>query len=178
VAGTKTVTITKYGDFNAVVGTTGATLHILNKEANHPDSMRYLEEAGLRLLKYQEILLLLMKDERLKNHLKGKSFRLEGYGLDKDDIQDPIYTIDEKGELKEIPEGVELSNENKVRVWSGTQPLSLDVISDVAAYFGWRFDLYAFVKSVEVEDVVVGVPKEHAPRDSAVNTNQEELLRK
>jgi len=148
----------KFGDFKPVVGTTGSTLYVLKTEANHSKSMGLLEESGLRPLKYQEVLPLLMKDEALKNSLKGKWFYLAGEGLN----EDGIYTVNDKGELAKI-EGEELSLEKKVRAWSGKNPLSLCVYSgNDAAYHSRRFCLVAAYDPHGDAPVVVGVPKERS----------------
>lgn len=145
----------RYGDFKPVVGTTGATLQVLERDANHPTSMKLLSDSALRPLSYQEILPLLMKDEGLRNALKGKWFWLAGEGTD----NDGLFTVDDKGELKEIGKRDKLSLEQKVRVWSGNQPLSFGVYSDdYAADFGGRFVLYAVYGPHLVAPLVVGVP--------------------
>lgn len=147
-------TESKHGIFRPVVGITGATLYALQTEADHSTSMKILSDSNLRPLPYQEILSLLMKDEGLKNSLKGNWFWLSGQGMDKDGL----FTINEKGELKEIGKKEKLSNENKVRVWSGNRPLSFYVVSDDGtAYGGGRFDLGGNGPHF-VAPVVVGVP--------------------
>jgi hypothetical protein len=145
----------KFGDFKPTVGTTGSTLYILEKRSNHLESMSLLDKAGLVPFERQEILPLLMKDEGLKNVLKGKWFYLVGKGLKKEGI----YTVNSNGELVEIRDK-ELSIEMKVRAWSGPNPLSLFVLSDCdATYCGWRFYLFAYYDPSDVALVVVGKPK-------------------
>ncbi len=149
----------KFGDFKPILGAT-SILHVLETSANHSKSMELLEKAGLRPLKYQEILPLLMKDETLKNSLKGKWFYLAGKGLE----EDGIYTINEKGDLAKI-ENDKLSIENKVRAWKGPYPLSLDVYSDNgAAGYSRRFYLGLGAPNgpLNAAPVVVGVPKERS----------------
>lgn len=154
VHSTARVTVSKFGEFTPVIGVTGSTLHVLETKANHSNSMEFLEKAGLRPLKYQEALQLLMNDETLKNSLKGKWFYIEGKGLDK---KLELYTIAEKGELAETK--ADVSIERTVRVWNGPHPLSLGVNSDFAAVYGGRFGLGADDVSRNVAPVVVGVPK-------------------
>lgn len=152
---TATVPASKFGDFKAVQGSTGATLYLLVQKANQSDSMDFLDRAGLVPYTHQEILPLLMKDETLKNLLKGKWFYLAGKGLE----EDGIYTIDEKGELAQIGDR-EISTESKVRAWKGPYPLSLYVSSDLnAALYGRRFGLYVDGGPHDVAPVVVGKPK-------------------
>ena len=121
--------------------------------------MKLLSEAGLRPLSYQELLPLLMEDEQLRNTLKGKRFWIAGQGMNKNGI----FTIDEKGELVPLLQGFfkkKTSVEQKVRVFSGNQPLSFGVDSDYgAADLGRRFNLLADVVPQFVAPVVVGVPK-------------------
>jgi hypothetical protein len=139
--------------FNEIKGGTGNSLFISEKGANHSGSMKALEDNGLKALTYQEALPLLMKDEKLKNSLKGKWFYLAGAGTDKDGL----FTVDENGELVEK----KASPENTVRVWSGKQPFSLVVGSGAAvAADGGRFGLVADYTPDYVAPVVVGVPKE------------------
>ncbi len=151
--GTKTIEETK---FSELVGDTGVSLRIAKPKngANYADSMKMLADDGLRALTYQEALPLLMKDEKLKNSLKGTWFWLAGQGMDKDGL----FTITEEGELVK---GKGSSVETTVRVWGGKQPLSLYVDSDdYAADFGRRFLLYANGRSGDAAPVVLGVPKE------------------
>jgi len=158
----------KYGDFNPVVGTTNTTLYVLKTEANHSNSMTLLKEAGLRPLNGKEILPLLMKDETLKDSLKGKWFYLAGEGLK----EDGIYTLDAKGDLEKVGSR-NLSIENKVRAFKGPHPLSLDVFSDYnAAVFGGRFFLVAYYEPHYVAPVVVGVPKERPELSQAELASQ------
>ena len=146
--------------FRQVKGATGKTLYILEKEANHPESMKLLSEAGLRPMTYQELLPLLMKDEQLRNALEGKQFWLACKGIEKEGI----LTINEKGELRDITKEENPSAERKVRVWSGDQPLSFGVDSDdYAADFGGRFFLVAYYGPQAVAPVVVGVPVAQEP---------------
>lgn len=169
---------TRYGDFKPVAGSTGATIYVLQKKANHPKSMKLLSDAGLRPMTYQELLPLLMKDEQLKNALKGKWFWLAGQGMEKEGI----FTINEKGELREITKKEKLSVEQKVRAFLGEQPLSFDVDwDDYAASLGWRFYLYADLGPQGVAPVVVGMPADReavAPKNSARPSVPARLLRK
>jgi hypothetical protein len=118
--------------------------------------MKALMEGDLKALKYQEALLLLMKDETLKNALKGKWFYLAGEGMDKGGH----FTIDGRGEL--VGRQGTVSPENTVYVYGGSNPLALGVDSDAgAAQVGRRFDLFAYgVVPLDVAPVVVGVPKD------------------
>ncbi len=169
---------TRYGDFKPVAGSTGATLYVLQEKANHPKSMTLLSAAGLRPMTYQELLPLLMKDEALKNALKGKWFWLAGEGMEKAGI----FTINEKGELREITKKEKLSVEQKVRVWPGEQPLSFVVLSDAdAADCGRRFDLGASLGPQGVAPVVVGVPADReavTPKNGTQPDVPAHLLRK
>jgi hypothetical protein len=157
--------------FKQITGNTGASIFVLNKRADQHNSMGTLKEADLVPFTYQEILPILTKDEKLKGELKGKWFYLEGSGLNK---ESSLYTIDEKGELVEIKGNVSI--ENTVRVWNGTNPLSLDVYSDdVAALRGWRFFLLADSVPHVVAPVVVGKAKPNTQQNAAEQAKQ--LLR-
>ncbi len=150
---------TDHGDFKPVVGTTGATLYILERGADHPTSMKLLSDSALRPLTYQELLPLLVKDKALKKVLMGERFWIAGQGMNKNGI----FTIDEKGELVPLPQGFfkkKTSVEQKVGVSQGNQPLSFAVVSVdyVAAYYGRRFYLGADFGPRYVAPVVVGVP--------------------
>ena len=148
------VSESRYGDFRPVSGTTGATIHVLNQEANRAASMKLLQEAGLRPYTYQEMIPLLMKDERLKNSLKNKRFYLAG----SETYKVGLYAVDEKGELADIGKR-KLSVEEKVLVWSGKNPLALAVGSDDdAANYGGRFGLDADCDPRVAAPVVVGTP--------------------
>jgi hypothetical protein len=155
----------KFGDFKQIVGTTNSTLYVLETDANYSKSMKLLDKADLRPLKYQEVLSLLMKDDKLKKSVEGKGFWLAGKGLYEGEIYPlvgkgldgkGIYTINEGGDLARI-ENKKLSLENRVHVFGGSNPLSLEVYSYTD--FGWRFKLDAGKKPQDVEDIVVGVPK-------------------
>ena len=143
----------KFANFRSVVGTT-ATLYVLETRVNHAKSMDLLDKACLMPFERQEILLLLMNDEVLKNALKGKWFYIAGKGLE----EDGIYTINDKGDLVEIKG--KISTEMKVSAWKGPHPLSLNVYSDdLAADYGRRFILNASVEPDYTAPVVVGKPK-------------------
>ena len=150
---TTTASTNKFGEFRPITGTTGSTIYVLDKGANHPASVKLLEDAGLTLFTENEILSILVKDEQLKATLKGKWFYLAGNGTEKTGL----YTINSDGNLTG---GKGQSIENTVRVWPGKNPLSLGVDSDdVAADCGWRFLLGASCGPVSAAPVVVGKPK-------------------
>ena len=145
-------------NFTRTVGDSGAALFVLDKKANHPDSIKLLDGEKLRPLRYQEALLLLMKDETLRKAVEGKCFYLSGAGLDKELL---AYTVNAKGELVEIVEGI--SPEKTVFVMKGNGPLSLDVVlgplEDDTLTAG-RYCLNAYLKPDHLLSAVVGVPKD------------------
>lgn len=142
--------------FKELKGSTGATLHVAQTQANYWNSKATLEKAGLEFFTRQEILLILTKDETLKESLKGKWFYIGGEGLN---MPLSLYTIDEKGELVERKGTV--SPEMTVRVWNGQNPLYLGVLSDVStAQYGRRFYLGAYYVPYVVAPVVVGKAKQ------------------
>lgn len=135
----------KVGNFGAQVSFT---------EANHRQSMRLLERNGLKALTYREALVLLMKDEVLKNALKGKWFWLAGNGIDREEV----FTVDGTGE---IVKGKEKDKEKLVRAWSGDNQPYLMVLSDeFAAYVGRRFGVGGYdAWPGDVAPLVVGIRK-------------------
>ena len=126
-------------------------IKILNQKADHADSMRILKENGLEPLTYQEAL---AHGAELVKAFKGEWmwFWLVGKGMDKNGV----FLFDSKGNIDaENPEKDDM--EHKVRVWSGTNLLSLVVHSDVdASGYGRRFDLNAYFEPYGVAPVVVG----------------------
>ena len=147
-------TATRQG-FKQITGNTGVALFVSDKGANHANSMKTLEDANLRPLARQEALPLLMRDEALKNALKGKWFYVAGVGMEKGGL----FTINYMGELVDGADKVSL--EERVNVWKGTNPLSLVVHSDFnASLCGRRFVLRACAEPDGVAPVVVGVAKD------------------
>ena len=137
---------------------TKAGLHIAKTEANHQDSMSILAANGLRPLTYQEAL---SRAPELIKELEGKWFYLAGNVI----AQNGIFTFNDKGELQPL-KGNE-KYDQKVSVYPGNQPLSLDVSSN---YRDGRFVLDAknYWPSV-VASVVVGVK---ASSEGAVEPSQ------
>ncbi len=126
-----------------------ATIKVLEQRGNHAQSMDILAKNGLRPLTYQEAL---SRSSELIEKLKGKWFYLDGKGI----AGSGIYTFNENGALV-APKGNEALDQ-KVRVWSGSNPLSLFVNSDnVARYLGRRFYLGGGDLPYGVAPVVVGV---------------------
>lgn len=131
-------------------------VQVSETESNYDQSMLLLEKYGLRALTYQEALVILMKDEALKNALKDKWFWLAGSGIDREES----FTVDRNGELVRAPEK---NIEKLVRAWSGNSTPYLVVLSDdFAAYVGRRFGIGGHdAWPGDVAPVVVGVIKEH-----------------
>lgn len=145
---------TNFGEFKPIVGATGAKLYVLETRANYSESVKFLDDAGLKFFTHQEILLLLMEDKVLKTELKRKWFYLAGKGLE----ENGIYTMNDKGDLVKIND--EISIEKKVCARKGSYPLSLGVSSDGnAAVYGRRFNLGANGVPGDAAPVVVGKPK-------------------
>ncbi len=141
--------------FEQRIGSTGNALFVLSKGGNHANSMAALESAKLRAVEKEEIMLLLMNDEKLMASLKGKWFYIAGKGLNE---KLDLYTIDENGKLVERKGDV--SVEKTVRVFNGSNPLSFVVGSvDGASGYGGRFVLNASLGPGVVAPVVVGVAK-------------------
>lgn len=126
-------------------------IKIIHQKANYEDTLRILNKKGLELVTYQELLLCLKDNSQLKKSLKGKWFWISGKGTDKEGI----FTFNKNGELRNTT--AETSIEDRVRVWSGNQPLSFYVDSDdYTANDGRRFDLYAYDRPDYDAQVVVG----------------------
>jgi hypothetical protein len=141
--------------FREVAGNSKLNLHIANHEADHAGSMKALADNGLRPLTYQEAF---TRSSELITELKGKWFYLDGQGTDKSGI----YTYNNKGELTELTGGETI--DQKVRVWSGNQPLSIFVYSvPYARIDGRRFFLFAYYAPNVVAPVVVGVKLQAEP---------------
>lgn len=128
-------------------------IKILEQSGNHAQSMKILSKNGLRPLTYQEAL---ANAPELIKTLKGKWFYLDGKGIK----ENGIYTVNEKGELAKLTGNETL--DQKVRVYSGSQPLSLGVGSgDSARIYGVRFFLDGNFSPDFVAPVVVGVKIGH-----------------
>ena len=129
-------------------------LTILNQSGDYEQSLKILEKNGLRALTYQDAL---SRSKELIKAFKGKWkwFYLAGTGKELTET-DGLYTFNSEGNLNPLS-GKESADE-KVRVWQGTTPLSLDVYSDgYAAQYGRRFVLNAVNEPDYVAPVVVGV---------------------
>jgi len=126
-------------------------IKIMNKSANHDNSLRILGESGLRPLTYQEALVLLSDDPKLKGELRTKWFWLEGRGIK----LHGSCTIQPNGSLKE---GDSSDLEKNIYVCSGEGPLTLEVYSDHhAAAIGRRFEINPSKSIACVAELVVGV---------------------
>ena len=130
------------------------TVLISETKANYADSKALLEKNGLRLMAYQEALVLIDKNPELKEQLKGKWFYLAGKGLEESEY----HTFDNEGKLTKGKGDIEKT----VYLWNGKNPLSLDVHADGDARFSERrFDLDAADDPQFVAPVVVGVRAGH-----------------
>jgi len=144
----------------------GKSIFMLEQGADHANSMRILDENGLRPLTSQEALTHISKTPELKNQLRGKWFYIAGKGLK----EDGLYTFDKEGNLKEI--GKEKpSYEKTVRGWKGNRPLSLYV--NYSSLYGRRF----YLRADEVPDdvargVVVGIRKDDPAEQMAEGAKQ------
>lgn len=151
--GTKNIQKSKFGEFERIDGAAGK-VYILEAYANYSDSRGFLDKAGLRMPRYQEILPLLINDQKIRDSLKERWFYLEGKGLDK---KLERYTINKEGELDEIKE--DISAERTVYVRNGKNPLVLAVSSDeFAASRGERFSLNANYAPNMVTRLIIGFP--------------------
>lgn len=124
---------------------------IINKEANHADSMKIIEDADLRPMTVGEALLLIDKDPELKEKLKGKWFYLDGKGFKE---ESGYYKFDSNGDLSK-GKG---NPEQTLYAYSGSNPLSLLVRDGADVDYG-RFLLDASYDPSDVAPVVVGLKK-------------------
>jgi hypothetical protein len=141
--------------FRQVRGNSGATLFVMHRRADHPTSMKLLEEAKLRPLTYQEALFILTKDEKLREPFKGQWFRpAAGEGIKKT----AVCMIYGKSQLVKLNGAV--SPEIKVRLSKGIMPLSISVATDATLFNDWRYDVGAYLPPDIEAPLVVGVPKD------------------
>lgn len=146
------------------------SLFVSQQGGNHSDSMALLSKNGLRPLTHQEAL---SRSSELITELKGKWFYLDGQGIQ----ENGIYTFSNKGELVASPGNGTI--DQKVRVYPGNQPLSLDVVSDnYARYGGRRFVLVGGNSPYDVAPVVVGVKQAQAGSVAAKQQVSPKLLAK
>ena len=135
---------------------------ILNEPADHPNSIRILEENGLRLPTYKEVLTILTENSELKEQLKGKWFWISGTGNDIKDLltrreSSAFFTFDSQGSLTRGKGQIEETV--SVVLLIGDSPLSFYVHTDADASSDWRFALRARSPSDYVASAVVGVPR-------------------
>lgn len=149
----ETSIIHKHGDFTPIIGSTGATVYALLKEADYLDSMRELDKADLEAVRYQEILPLLIKDDEIRRALWDETFCLADNGAN----MDGVYTVDIDGELTNEPGSKEIS----VSVVNGKHPPLLYVNSDrhLASNNVSRFCMYSNHDPKNKHSIIVGVPK-------------------
>lgn len=139
------------------VGSTGVFMS--DTKANQENSLRLLQQNGLRALSYQEALVKIDQTPELKEQLQGRWLYLDGKGTE----LSGFYVFNEKGEFTKIAGPAILKKglgdlEKIVFVLKGSQPLSLLVQpDDFARYGGFRFGIYATYGHTDVAGVVVGV---------------------
>jgi hypothetical protein len=145
----------RFMEFKAIGNSKNAQWYALERNANYSDSIRLLEEAGLRPITCKEALAKLMNDQELKNLLKDKSFYLIG----KWDGRYGLHRICGDGTLVC---GKGPSMEQTARIWVGMHPLRIDIYSDKKAnLYGVRFSITSRVDTnYYIARIIVGVPKE------------------
>lgn len=145
----------KHAGFSKMVGSTGATLHILRTNASHGTSMSLLEDAGLRPLTYHEVLPMLMQDKTLREALKGEWFWLAGQGARG---RNWSFTVADDGELVQ-KDAKSCSKKMTAHLRRGSQPLSLIVHDDEEVHSrGSGFLVSAAILPSYSASTVVGVP--------------------
>jgi hypothetical protein len=120
-------------------------------EANHSYSMTLLKENRLEALTLQKALVLIDKNPKLKEQLKGKCFHLVAEGAE----VAGYFTFNEKGERSE---GAGDPEKTVHVVMNGKSPFSLHIHSDdLFAKVNWRYYLIPdYILSVHAS-VVVGL---------------------
>jgi hypothetical protein len=158
-----------------VTSKSGVALLTLDKEADFSGSMKVLREEGLRPLKAQEVLPLLMTDPVLRKALEAKNFYVAEEGKDKipwEQIRDHGYfTVNAKREIawnskRDVsPEYTIEAN----KLTEGKGQMYVVVLRDSSLVSrGCRFLLNLSDPNAP-SDVVVGVPKDwRAPSESRV----------
>lgn len=129
-------------------------LFVLNDRANCGMSRIILKNHGLRPLTDQEALA--SAEDLIKefgSSRNGRSFWLAGEGLQ---LQESgHYNFDTQGQRHSPADG---PVNQQVRVFSGDQPLLLEIYSDDdAKKYGWRFDLKANTLPSANASLVIGI---------------------
>ncbi len=141
-------------------------IYITRMDAKHKGAMEALEEDGLRLMTYKEVLTEMSRRPNFKKELEGKIFHIDGEGSiagsgifdGRDRITHPdYYKFDEKSEL--IPGRGD--PRKTVQIYRGRSPLSFYVYMDHSVGIqGANFAIFANQSPSQVLSMVVGVKKE------------------
>ena len=141
-------------------------IYISRTYAKHAYAAEILEEDGLRLMKYDEVLKEMSRMPDLRKALEGKLFHIDGtgsvggYGIfdGRDGMPLPdYYTFNDKAELKEGKSDIWKT----VQVYRGRHPLVFYVpMENAVNHIGANFIIYANQTQSQVLSVVVGVKKE------------------
>jgi hypothetical protein len=142
-------------------------VYISRIDAKRSYASEVLEEDGLRLMKYDEVLKEMSKSLYLRKALEGKLFHIDGsgstggYGIFDGNGRIPVpdyYTFNDKGELTKGRGEIR----KNVHVYTGRYPLVFYVPMEHAVeHIGANFIIYANQSPSYIASIVVGA-KKHA----------------
>ncbi|MDE1859281.1 MAG: hypothetical protein KGH67_02020, partial [Candidatus Micrarchaeota archaeon] len=131
---------------------------VIGFSGNYQDSIRELKFNHLRLLTYQEALVIFVNDLELTQRFKGKSFYISGEGLKKSGN----YLVDSSGKISQLRRKPKLEEaQNIVYMWAGENPLSFDIcLDEVVTTHHRRFAISGVDKPHQVLPIIIGIRKE------------------
>lgn len=152
----------EFAGFEKIPSSTDAEWYVKKETSNYFDSMRSLNEIGLKPITYKKALSKLMTDDALRDSLKGREFYLKDKKLKKRGI----FTIDEdnnfvegKGESINSTVIIKVKKSSIKKSPTEKYPVILSIRSDEEVHNGNRFDVVAGFKPFNVAPIVVGEPK-------------------
>ena len=161
-------------------------IYVSKTDAKRNYASEVLEEDGLRMMKYDEVLKEMSRRPNFRKALEGKLFHIDGagsisgYGIfdGRDGMPVPdYYTFNDKAELTNGKSDIWKT----VQVYRGRHPLVFYVPMEHAVnHIGANFIIYANQPPSQVMSVVVGVKKEakKEPEQAKVEGNAfDSLLR-
>ena len=141
-------------------------IYLSRTDAKRNYASEILEEDGLRMMKYDEVLKEMSRRPNFRKALEGKLFHIDGqgsmdgYGIfdGKDGMPVPdYYTFNDRAELKNGHGDIWKT----VQIYRGRHPLAFYVpMEHTVENIGANFIIYANQPRSQVMSVVVGVKKE------------------
>ncbi len=141
-------------------------IYISKTDAKRTHASELLEDDGLRLMKYDEVLKEMSRRPNFRKALEGKLFHIDGagsiagYGIfdGRDGMPVPdYYTFNDKAELTKGHGDIWKT----VQIYRGRHPLAFYVpMEHAVSHIGANFIIYANQTPSQVLSVVVGVKKE------------------